>query len=149
MIYTENTKKAIKLMYKYHNGQLDKSGIPYVFHPFSVAFDMKDEDSCVVALLHDIIEDTPCTIEEIEKMGFSNKVIDAIKCMTHSENVDYFDYIKNISNNEIASKVKIADLKHNSDRTRLDVITEKDEERYKKYQDALTFLENKWRNNDQ
>lgn len=148
MIYTENTKKAIRLMYKYHNGQLDKSGLPYVFHPFTVAFNMEDEETCIVALLHDIVEDTPCTIEELEGCGFSNEVIEAIKCMTHDDSLEYFEYVKKLSENEIASKVKIADLKHNSDKTRLDVITEKDEERYLKYKRALDFLENKWRNND-
>ena len=144
MIYTENTKKAINLMYKYHNGQLDKSGLPYIFHPFSVAYDMKDEETCIVALLHDIVEDTPCTFEELESM-FSKEVVDAIRLMTHGDDDDYFSYIERLSENRIASMVKISDLKHNSDESRLNNITEKDIKRNLKFKKALDFLLDKWR----
>lgn len=143
MIYTDNTKKAINLMYKYHNGQLDKSGLPYVFHPFTVAFNMKDEETCIVALLHDIVEDTPCTFEELESM-FSNEIVNAIKLMTHNPKEDYFTYIDRISTNRIASLVKISDLKHNSDESRLNNVTEKDIKRIEKYKKALEILLNKW-----
>lgn len=143
MIYTDNTKKAINLMYKYHNGQFDKSGLPYVFHPFTVAFNMKDEETCIVALLHDIVEDTSCTFEELETM-FSEEIVDAIKLMTHNPEEDYFSYIERISMNRIASLVKISDLKHNSDESRLNNITEKDINRIKKYRKALEILLNKW-----
>ncbi len=143
MIYTDNTKKAINLMYKYHNGQFDKSGLPYVFHPFTVAFNMKDEETCIVALLHDIVEDTACTFEELETL-FSNEIVNAIKLMTHDPNEDYFSYIEKISTNRIASLVKISDLKHNSDKSRLNNITKKDINRIEKYRKALEILSNKW-----
>lgn len=147
MIYTDNTKKAINLMYKYHNGQFDKSGLPYVFHPFTVAFNMKDEETCIVALLHDIVEDTPCTFEELETM-FSEEIADAIKLMTHSAEEDYFSYIERLSNNRIASMVKISDLRHNSDESRLNNITEKDIKRIEKYKKALGILLSKWSDYD-
>lgn len=143
MIYTDNTKKAINLMYKYHNGQFDKSGLPYVFHPFTVAFNMKDEETCIVALLHDIVEDTACTFEELETL-FSNEIVNAIKLMTHDPNEDYFSYIEKISTNRIASLVKISDLKHNSDKSRLNNITKKDINRIEKYRKAIEILSNKW-----
>ena len=143
MIYTDNTKKAINLMYKYHNGQFDKSGLPYVFHPFTVAFNMKDEETCIVALLHDIVEDTACTFEELETL-FSDEIVNAIKLMTHNPNEDYFSYIEKISTNRIASLVKISDLKHNGDKSRLNNITKKDINRIKKYRKALEILSNKW-----
>jgi (p)ppGpp synthase/HD superfamily hydrolase len=136
------TKLAINLLFEAHKDQKDKSGLPYVFHPFHVAEQMDDEDSTIVALLHDLLEDTSYTVEDLKKIGFNNKVCDAIILMTHDDNVTYLDYVKKIKNNEIARKVKIADLKHNSDLTRLDIITEYDLERKAKYAKALEILLN-------
>lgn len=140
MIYTENTKKALKLAYEKHAGQLDKAGLPYIFHPFHLAEQMDDEDSTVVALLHDVVEDTDTTIEDLAEMGFSDQVLKALQLLTHQKTVDYFEYIKTISANEIATKVKIADLTHNSDLTRLNAITEKDKDRVAKYKECLDYL---------
>lgn len=142
MIYTTMTKKAINLLFEAHKDQKDKSGLPYVFHPFHVAEQMDDEDSTIVALLHDLLEDTSYTVEDLKKIGFNNKVCDALILMTHDDNVKYLDYVKKIKNNEIARKVKIADLKHNSDLSRLDIITEYDLERKAKYTKALEILLN-------
>ena len=89
MIYTKMTNKAIKLMYEAHKNQLDKSGLPYVFHPFHIAEQMKDENTTIVALLHDIVEDTDTTFEDLKEMGFNDKVIDALKLMTHNKDEDY------------------------------------------------------------
>ena len=122
----------------------DKAGIPYVFHPLLVAESMTDELSTVVALLHDIVEDTPCTFEELESM-FSKEVVGAIRLMTHEDDDDYFSYIERLSSNRIASMVKISDLKHNSDESRLNNITEKDIKRNLKYKKALDILLDKWR----
>ena len=110
MIYTDMTKKAINLMFEKHKDQYDKSGLPYVFHPFHVAEQMEDEDTTIVALLHDIVEDTDTTFEDLKEMGFSDTVIDALRLMTHDKNVDYYDYVEMISKNPIARKVKIKDL---------------------------------------
>ena len=142
MIYTTMTKMAINLLFEAHKDQKDKSGLPYVFHPFHVAEQMDDEDSTIVALLHDLLEDTSYTVEDLKKIGFNNKVCDALILMTHDDNDKYLEYVKKIKNNEIARKVKIADLKHNSDLSRLDIITENDLERKAKYTKALEILLN-------
>lgn len=142
MIYTEMTKKAIKLMFEKHKDQVDKSGMPYVFHPFHLAEQMDDEETTITALLHDIVEDTDTTFEDLKKLGFSDNVINALKLMTHDKNVDYFEYVKNISKNPIARKVKIKDLEHNMDTSRLDEVTDKDLERVKKYKKCYKYLLN-------
>lgn len=140
MIYTDKTKAALKLCYEKHQGQLDKSGIPYVFHPFHLAEQMSDENTTIVALLHDIIEDTDCTLDFLAEKGFSKEVIDAVALMTHAEGVEYMDYVREIAKNPIAKAVKKADLKHNSDLTRLDVVDEKALKRREKYLKALEEL---------
>ena len=85
MIYTNLTRKAIKLIYEKHSGQVDKSGLPYVFHPFHVAESMDDELSTIVALLHDIVEDTNTTYDDLLNEGFSEEVIDILKLLTHDK----------------------------------------------------------------
>ena len=82
MIYTDNTKKALKLCFAAHKEQKDKSGLPYVFHPFHLAEQMEDEESTVVALLHDVAEDTDYTLEDIAAMGFSRNVMEALALLT-------------------------------------------------------------------
>ena len=125
MIYTDKTKKAMKLCFEAHKDQLDKSGMPYVFHPFHVAEQMTDEVTTIVALLHDVVEDTDYKLDDIAAMGFGQDVVDALALMTHDKNVPYLDYVAKIKDNPIAKAVKLADLAHNSDLTRLDVIDEK------------------------
>ena len=142
MIYTENTKKALKLCFDAHKDQVDKSGMPYVFHPFHLAEQMKDEQSTIVALLHDIIEDTEYTLDDLKTMGFNEDILEAISLMTHKDGVPYMDYVAKIKTNPIAKTVKLADLRHNSDMTRLEVITQKDQERVEKYSAAILLLEN-------
>ncbi len=141
MIYTEQTKKALKLCFEAHKEQVDKSGMPYVFHPFHLAEQMQTEETTVVALLHDLIEDTDYTIEDLTSMGFGKNITDAIALMTHADNVAYMDYVRKIKNNPIAKAVKLADLKHNSDLTRLDVVDEKALNRREKYLKAIKLLE--------
>lgn len=141
MIYTSETKKALKLSFEAHKDQVDKSGMPYVYHPFHLAEQMTDENTTVVALLHDIVEDTDYTIADLKAMGFNSAIIEAIELMTHDDSVPYMEYVKGIRENEIARAVKLADLKHNSDLTRLDVIDEKASGRKKKYEEAIRLLE--------
>ena len=142
MIYTKLTKKALKLCFEKHKDQVDKTGLPYVFHPFHLAEQMDDEVSTICALLHDVVEDTNTTFEDLENLGFPEEVINVLKLLTHNENVPYMGYVKNLSQNKTAVKVKIADLKHNSDLTRLDVIDEYAVKRSEKYKEALAYLEN-------
>lgn len=141
MIYSDLTKKALKISFNAHKNQVDKSGMPYVFHPFHLAEQMDDEYSVCVALLHDVVEDTNITIEELIIEGFPKEVINAIELMTHSDSVPYLDYVKIIKNNPIARKVKLADLMHNSDLSRLDKIDDKVLERVAKYKKAIGILQ--------
>lgn len=142
MIYTEKTKRAIKLCFKAHEGQVDKSGLPYVHHPLHLAEQMDDEESTIVALLHDVVEDTDYSIKDLKGMGFGDAVVEAIDIMTHRPEVPYMDYVKEIAKNSIARKVKLADLNHNCDLTRLNhEPTSKDSERVEKYKKAKELLE--------
>jgi len=117
MIYTPLTNKAMQIAYQAHQGQFDKCGIPYIFHPIHLAEQMDSEYACCVALLHDTVEDTDVTIEDLCKV-FPSEVTDAIRLMTHEDGTDYFDYVRAIKENPIAKKVKLADLAHNSDQSR-------------------------------
>ena len=140
MIYTELTNKAIKIAFEAHAGQLDRSGLPYVLHPIHVAEQMKDEDTCVVALLHDVIEDTDMTLEDLRTYGFTEAQLEGVRLMTRLEDEDYFDYVRNLKDNPIARVVKIEDLKHNSDKARISVMTDDDQKRLEKYKKALEIL---------
>lgn len=141
MIYTEKTKRAIRLMFEAHKNQTDKAGLPYVFHPFHLAEQMSDEKTTVAALLHDVVEDTDTTLDDLRKMDFGDDVIAALTLLTHDERVPYMDYVAEIKKNPIARAVKLADLRHNSDLTRLDVVDEKALKRVEKYKKAIALLE--------
>ena len=141
MIYTNLTKQALKLCFEAHKEQKDKSGMPYVFHPFHLAEQMTDEATTVVALLHDVVEDTDTTFEDLEKQGFGEEIIAALKLLTHNDDTPYMDYVAKIKNNKIATAVKLADLKHNSDLSRLDTVDEKALKRKEKYEKAIKILE--------
>ncbi len=125
MINTQLTRKAMIIAYNAHMNQFDKAGVPYIYHPIHLAEQMETETECTVALLHDVVEDTDVTFKDLEK-EFPKDSIEALKLLTHDKKVDYMEYIKAIKKNDIAKKVKIADLIHNSDETRLENITLKD-----------------------
>ena len=140
MIYTDRTKRAIRLMFQAHREQTDKSGLPYVFHPFHLAEQMTDEDTTVAALLHDVVEDTDYTLDDLRAMDFGDAVCDALALLTHDEAVPYMDYVAAIKENPIARAVKLADLRHNSDLTRLDQVDDKALQRVEKYKKAIALL---------
>ena len=117
MVYTPLTNKAMRIAYNAHHGQLDYNGIPYIFHPLHLAEAMEDEISCCAALLHDVVEDTTVTMEDLAK-EFPAEVIQVLELLTHREDVPYFDYVRAVKANPIAVKVKLADIAHNSDQTR-------------------------------
>ena len=146
MIYSKMTIIALGFCFEAHKEQRDKSGRPYVFHLFHLAEQMKDENTTIVALLHDVIEDTDYTIDDLKKMKFDDDVISAISLMTHDPDVLYMVYVEAIKSNPIAKAVKLADLRHNSDMTRLDAVTIKDQKRADKadkyYIRAIELLEN-------
>lgn len=141
MIYTDLTKKALKLCFEAHKNQVDKSGLPYVFHPFHLAEQMLDEETTVAALLHDVVEDTPYSIQELRDMGFPEAVLTAVELMTRDNGVPYLEYIGQLKENSIARTVKLADLRHNSDLSRLDFVDENALKRVEKYQKAIVILE--------
>lgn len=144
MIYTRLTNKALKLAYDAHHGQVDCNGVPYIFHPYHLAEQMTDEITTCVALLHDVVEDTPITIEQLET-EFPPQVTEAVRLLTHDKNISYFDYIRAIKKNPVARAVKLADLEHNSDQNRITdshaVSDEKREYWKKKYTRAREILE--------
>ena len=140
MIYTHLTKKALKIAFEAHKDQLDKSGLPYVFHPFHLAEQMDDEYSVCVALLHDVAEDTDMTVDDLAAEGFPREVIDALSLLTHERGVPYMDYIREIRKNPLAARVKLADLEHNSDSSRLEVLDDTALAREEKYRQAMLLL---------
>lgn len=139
MIYTDQTTKAMQIAYEAHHGQVDKAGVPYILHPVHLAEQMETEAECIVALLHDVVEDTDITLIQLEK-EFPEEVVQAIKLLSHDESVDYMDYVSELKKNPIARKVKLADLIHNSDRSRLKNPPPQDEKRCKKYGKAIELL---------
>ena len=143
MIYTPLTNRAMRFAYAAHVGQVDKSGVPYIFHPYHLAEQMDDEISACVALLHDVLEDTAVTAQELER-EFPPAVTEAVLLLTYDREMDYFDYIRSLAVNPVARKVKLADLLHNSDQTRLagcPQVSGEQKERWRiKYQRALELL---------
>lgn len=140
MIYTKLTKMAMRLCFEKHKNRIDKSGVPYVFHPFHVAESMSDEYTTCTALLHDIVEDTDTTLDDLKNMGFPDEVVEAVGAMTHYPDVPYMEYIEKLKPNRIARAVKISDLMHNCDLSRNDEITDEDIIRTEKYKRALALL---------
>lgn len=141
---SEKVEKALELACKAHEGQKDKSGMPYINHPVHVAMTLMANgygDSYVIAgLLHDVAEDTEYGLDEIAKLGFGRNVMDALALLTHDKSVPYADYVECVAENPIARAVKMADLMHNMDLTRLEKADKSDFERVKKYHKAYDFL---------
>ncbi len=141
MLYTPLTKKALLISFNAHKNQTDKSGMPYVYHPFHLAEQMDSEYAVCVALLHDVAEDTDITLDDLRKEGFPNEVIEALSLMTHDDSVPYMEYIRGLRGNPLAVQVKLADLAHNSDLSRLDVVDDAAKERCEKYHRAMELLQ--------
>lgn len=133
-------EKALEIAIRAHNGQFDKGNKPYIFHPITVALKMKDDKSKIVALLHDVIEDSDITIEDLKQEGFSECIIKAVEILTKNKNENYQDYLSRIKKNKIAKQVKIEDIRHNIDLTRIPNPSENDYKRIKKYQKALEYF---------
>ncbi len=136
--------KAFKIAKKAHAGQLDKAGQPYITHPMHVADDLDSVELKVIGLLHDVLEDSDWTSEELIAEGIPEELVRVVCMLTHDEDVfpNYMDYIRMISTDLMARKVKMADLRHNMDITRIPNPRQKDYDRVKKYQKAYAFLEN-------
>ena len=124
-----------------HAGQVDKAGNDYFSHPEAVAAMLDTPKEKVVGYLHDTVEDTDVTVEEIREI-FGDEIADAVALMTHAGGVPYMDYVKKIATNPVAKQVKLADLRHNSDVSRLKPEDEWAIARFEKYQRAIEFLTN-------
>ena len=131
---------ALSIARKAHEGQLDKAEVAYIEHPIYVASQVDTEEEKAVALLHDVIEDSSVSAEELLQAGLPETVVTAVQVLTKKKEQDYQTYLETVKKNPLARLVKLADLKHNSDLSRLSSITEKDRERLKKYKKAIDFL---------
>lgn len=132
--------KAEALARKYHAGQYDKAGKPYYEHPQAVAAMLDDLEQKITAWLHDLCEDTPVTPELLLREGFTPRIVQAVQVLTKPEGMDYYDYIRRVRTNSIARAVKMADLTHNMDLSRLPQVTGKDQARVEKYRVSYAFL---------
>lgn len=132
--------KAYQISKKAHEGQFDKGGQPYYLHPLAVSEKVQSKDAKIVALLHDVIEDTSLTLEDLAKEGFSDTILTAIYTLTKQKGINYEDYMAKVKQNDLALVVKIADMNHNSDISRIPNPTEKDLQRVNKYKRMIKEL---------
>ena len=131
---------ALAISKKAHAGQVDKAGVDYIQHPLYVASQVKTEQEKAVALLHDVLEDSDITAADLLAYGLSNEVVTAVQTLTKKKRQSYQDYLEKVKSNNLARVVKLADLKHNSDLSRLKTVSNTDYERVKKYKNAIRYL---------
>lgn len=132
--------KAIVIAKIKHKEQFDKGGQPYIYHPLRVMLNLTDENDMICAVLHDVIEDTDTTLDDLRQEGFSEEIITALDCLTRRENESYMQYINRIKTNDIAKRVKLKDLEDNMQLSRIKNPTQKDYDRVKKYEKAKKVL---------
>ena len=136
-----NLERAIEIVQEAHKGVKDKGGHDYINHPIRVMHAMSNDQEKIVAILHDVVEDSDWTFERLKEEGFEDSVIESLRCVTkYSEEEDYQEFIRRAATNKIATKVKMADIEDNLDLSRLGTLTEKDLTRIKKYKKALKYL---------
>jgi len=135
-------ERAIAIAAEAHAGQKDRAGAPYILHPIRLMIQMDSEDAMITAVLHDVVEDSVWTLDDLRKEGFSNTVLNAVDSLTHrdKEGENYWDYIQRAGSDPIAIKVKLADLVDNLNPDRLNEVTEKDEKRFDRYRKAQKML---------
>ncbi|MDR3071912.1 MAG: HD domain-containing protein [Clostridiales Family XIII bacterium] len=131
---------AMQIATKAHEGQFDKGGKPYINHPIAVFEMVEGEDAKMVALLHDVIEDSETTLDDLRAAGFSENIVSAVDCLTKRDEEVYENYLVRVRKNHIARDVKRADLIHNMDTSRLTEVTEDDLKRFQKYSNAVSVL---------
>ena len=130
---------ALQIAQKAHAGQVDKAGKDYILHPMTVASYMDTDTEKAIAYLHDVLEDTDVTVDELKTI-FPNEIVDTLIILTHRKDESYFEYIQRISKSKLAKKVKVADLLHNLDIKRIKEPTKQDYERLEKYKKAILYL---------
>lgn len=141
MIYTDLTRAAMIIAYAAYNGQVDKAGVPYIFHVAAVADKMLYEKTTCIALLHDVLENTNTTSDDLRAAGIPDDIISSVEIITRKSGETYMDYIHRVANDYNACAVKIADLKHNMDESRLPLKTKKSYNLRNRYEKALSYLE--------
>lgn len=137
-------EKAIIIATKAHSGQVDKGGHPYILHPLAVMMNVETNVEKIVAVLHDVLEDTELTLNDLESEGFGYDVLIPLGILTRGKGVSYDDYIKQIAKNNVARNVKMQDIRNNMDLSRIENLSKKDFERNEKYKKALHFLINSY-----
>ncbi len=137
-----NLQRAIEIALEAHKGALDKGGNPYILHPLRLMLQMDSEEEMIVAILHDVVEDSEkWSFDKLHKEGFSKKIINSLRSVTkENENEDYEKFIDRSVKDKIGRKVKIADISDNLDISRLKEVTDKDILRINKYKKALAKL---------
>ncbi len=133
-------EKALALAFRAHQGQKDKSGFPYVFHPLRMMLQLTTLEEQTVALLHDVLEDSSITAEELRKEGFSPAVIEAVEALTRKKDEPYLEYIRRVKQNPLARVVKLADIRENLNANRLAELSENDCRRLERYLRARKIL---------
>jgi (p)ppGpp synthase/HD superfamily hydrolase len=133
-------ERAIEIAATAHAGQQDKAGAPYILHPLRVMLAQKQPAQRIAAILHDVVEDTPWTLEQLRAEGFSDDVLSAVDALTKREGEDYFAFVDRAGRDPVARAVKIADIRDNMDVSRIAGVTDRDRERLEKYRQALVRL---------
>lgn len=134
-------EKALEIALRAHAGQVDKAGAPYILHPLRLMLQMESQDEQVVALLHDVVEDSDVTFAHLRAAGFPERIVEALQALTHSEDVSYEEYVANIARLPLARRVKLADLHDNLRIERIPQPTAKDYQRLEKYRRAVAMLQ--------
>jgi (p)ppGpp synthase/HD superfamily hydrolase len=132
---------AIRLAAEAHEGQLDKAGQPYVLHVLRVMFACQSPDAQIAAALHDVVEDTDWTLDDLRREGFSAQVVEIVDALTRRDGEDYFDFARRAAATPLSREVKRADLLDNMDIRRISSPSEKDWERLKRYRKALDMID--------
>ena len=135
-----NLSYAIQVAFKAHEGQVDKALLPYILHPLRIMEKMDTEQLKIIAVLHDVVEDTNLSLLHLKSLGFDKEILEALDSLTRREDESYPEFIQRVKANPLAIKVKIEDIKDNLDVTRLDHLTSKDLSRIKRYHKALKEL---------
>ncbi|MGB5106123.1 MAG: HD domain-containing protein [Candidatus Zixiibacteriota bacterium] len=132
--------KAAEIAASAHRGQVDKYGQPYILHPIRVMARLDSIESKIVAILHDVVEDSEITIDDLRAHGFSDQIIEAVILLTKGEDQDYTQYVSRLAHNPLARAVKLADLEDNMDLRRMTTLTDADFKRLQRYHWAWLFL---------
>lgn len=140
MISPELLEKALGIAVEAHQGQRDKNDAPYIMHPIRVMGRVRTTPEKIVAILHDVVEDTDWTLERLKKEGFPQEILEAVDCLTKREGEAYEDFVDRAASNPISRPVKLADLEDNMDVRRLKSVAEKDRERLERYRRAWEKL---------